>query len=140
MRHSRVFTFDLSPWLGSAREIGSTQASALWTLVTPPAAAAAAVARYLHSGCPPTLLPPSLDSTDTVSSFGRARRRRCRQLRLPSLAAVALGRSFRHRWPLPPPTLAALPGGATLLPTPIPDHHRWSLSPLPLDITPRPPR
>ena len=76
-RHSGVSTFVLSPQLGSAREIGSTQASASWTPVTqPPSAAAAAavtIARYHHCCRPPTLLPPPLD--DTAAASGRWRRR-----------------------------------------------------------------
>ena len=118
-RHSRVSTFDLSPRLGSAREIGSTQASASWTLVTPPAAAVAAVAPYRCYGCslqPPPLL---LAATAAVAVFGLAchcRRRRPQPLSLswssltaPITAAVAPCLLCRCLLPPPPPSLPPRP-------------------------------
>ena len=67
-RHSSVSTFSLSPRLGLACEIGSTQASALWTPVTTPSAAISDVARYRHYHRPPPLLPPLLVATTAASN------------------------------------------------------------------------
>ena len=94
-----VSTLVLLPRLGSACEIVSTQASALWTLVTPPSAATAAC--YLNCCRPPPLLPPPLAAT-TAAGHGRCR---CR-LPIPSTAAAIVGLSRHHRQPLPLPTPA----------------------------------
>ena len=77
-RYSWVSTFNLSPRLGSAREIGSTQTSASLTLVTRPAAAAVAPSRW--TGC---LLQPPSPPLFAIAAFtvsGRTRRR-CRRRR-----------------------------------------------------------
>ena len=91
-RHSGISTFNLLPQLGSAREIGSNQASASWTPVTPPATA---VAPYRRCGCLlplPPLLPswaPAAPAT-TAASAVDCDRRCCRRSRCRSLPSLAL--------------------------------------------------
>ena len=120
------------PQLGSARKIGSTQASALWTRVML-TTAAAAVDCYIRFCCPPLLQPLMLPATFAFSGFVCALH--ClRRLRPPPLAAVSVVcRSCRHLRPLPPPTSAALPGGSPWLSTSIPVHHHRPLSPPQMD-------
>ena len=79
-RDSWASTFDLLDRLGSAREIGSFQASASWTTVMPPAAAA--LSPFRRSGCSLQPLLLLLSATAAVTVWGHAhpcrRRRRCR--------------------------------------------------------------
>ena len=86
-RHSSVSTFAPSPWIGSAREIGSTQASASWTLVT---LSSAAVAHYRH--CCHLLL--------ASGTAGHCRRRRKRlPLSTDDVASIGLSRHHLSRRP-----------------------------------------
>ena len=147
--------FPLSSFrLGSAREIGSTQALASWTPVTPPSAAAR-YARYLHCRRPPPLLPPPLAATAVAAGHCRrhhrlpplltaalpsaataATARRCRYRRRPLLPspATVTNRCRRQHRPLPPPP-ATVTDRRRRRPLPLPPYglcHRWSLPLLPV--------
>ena len=110
----------------SSRNRSSTQASALWTPVTLPSAAVAAVACYHHWCRPPPLLPlllpPPLAATAaasssccrrtllppllTAASVTAARSRCLPPFFLSAAAAAAAASGLCHRWSLPPPSAA----------------------------------
>ena len=93
----------------------------------PPSPAAAAIARSRHH-CGPHFPggaivadpnPCLSSSIALVAASGRARHCHYHRLQPPSTSAAAIGRSRRHRRPLPSSTLAALPEGAIVVD---PDH------------------
>ena len=119
-RHSSVSNFFLSPWIGSARKIASTQASPLRTPVTPPSAAAVTIAHYRHFHRPLPLLLPWLAATPAASG-----RWRHQLLPPPPSTAVYIYHHHRSHRPLPPSPPAA-PAAALhchqplLMPPPLP--------------------
>ena len=106
-RHTSVSTFTLLPPLGSTREIGSTQASALCTPVTPTSANSAVVNRYCHCRRPLLFLLPPFMLPPLSTTAGASGRWRQRSLTPPPSTAASVNHrrcrlSCRRPLPLPP--------------------------------------